>query len=106
MLIRAITGHPLETKVFREERSNAKMQVERETAKDVCAIFSRVVFPFMIRMATIWLATRRRRFVSHRSENRVDWRVISDSCWFGNELVGDRPPLPIFSPLFDRVRFL
>lgn len=90
MLIRAITGHPLETKVFREERSNAKMQVERETAKDVCAIFSRVVFPFMIRMATIWLATRRRRFVSHRSENRV----------------GDRPPLPVFSPLFDRVRFL
>lgn len=51
LLIRAITGH-LETKVFREKRSNAKIQVERETTKDVC-IFSRVVFPFMIKMATI-----------------------------------------------------
>lgn len=50
LLIRAIAGHPLETKVFREERSNAKIQVERETAKDVCTIFSRVVFPFAIRM--------------------------------------------------------
>lgn len=52
------------------------------------------------------LATRRRRFVSHRFEDRVDWRVISDSCSFGNEPVAHRPPLPVFSPLFDRVRFL
>ena len=44
--------------------------------------------------------------VSTRSEDRVDWRVISDSCSFGNEPVGHRPPLPVFSPLFDRVRFL
>lgn len=30
VVIRAIKGHPLETKVFREERSNVKIQVERE----------------------------------------------------------------------------
>lgn len=104
LLIRAIAGHPLETKVFREERSNAKIQVERETAKDVCTIFSRVVFPFI---RSEWAGHASSSFrVSTRSEDRVDWRVISDSCSFGNEPVGHRPPLPVFSPLFDRVRFL
>lgn len=58
LLIRAIAGHPLETKVFREERSNAKIQVERETAKDD-------IFACRVSLCDQnGLATRRRRFVS------------------------------------------
>lgn len=101
LLIRAIAGHPLETKVFREERSNAKIQVERETAKDD-------IFACRVSLCDQnGLATRRRRFVSQLDPRTELIGVLyRTAVRLETSPLLTAPPLPVFSPLFDRVRFL